>query len=88
MALLDAIALSEALNRYPIPEALLRYAAQRRRHVRFYQMISNLFTPFYQSRNSVLPMIRNNVFHPASQIWPLNRGLTQLVSGSLVSTGI
>lgn len=88
MALLDAIALSEALNRHPIPEALLRYAAQRRRHVRFYQMISNLFTPFYQSRNSVLPMIRNNVFHPASQIWPLNRGLTQLVSGSLVSTGI
>lgn len=88
MALLDATALADALKQYPIPEALVQYAARRRGHVRFYQMISNLFTPFYQSRNPVLPIIRNNIFHPASQIWPLNRGLTQLVSGSLVATGV
>lgn len=60
MAMLDALALLEALEtQVDVPSARSRYHRMRNRHVSAYQMISRLFTPFYQSESRVLPLIRD-----------------------------
>lgn len=87
MALLDAMALAESVQSQPLDRALKHYARRRRLHVQFYQAVSDVFTPFYQSSNPLYPFLRNNLLHPVSQVWPANRALTALVSGSLVKTG-
>ena len=84
MALLDAWALASALRQHPLAQALPRYAAMRRWHVRLYQGMSALFTPMYQSGSRVLPVLRDHVLAPASQ-WPgMPRLLSALVSGDLL----
>ena len=88
MALLDALALAEAVESVPLIEAPARYARKRRAHVRFYQAISRIFTPFYQSSNPAYPWVRNNLVHPVSQIWPANRLLSSLISGRFIPTGL
>jgi 2-polyprenyl-6-methoxyphenol hydroxylase-like FAD-dependent oxidoreductase len=84
MALLDALALTMALDTSPLPEALPRYAQMRRWHVRSYQIMSALFTPMYQSASPSLPLLRDWLLAPASQIWPVPKLLTALVSGSMM----
>lgn len=85
MALLDALALSTALqNTTSLDEALPAYAAMRRWHVRFYQGISWAFTPQYQSDSRVLPWMRDRVLMPISRIAPVTAALTRLVCGDLV----
>jgi 2-polyprenyl-6-methoxyphenol hydroxylase-like FAD-dependent oxidoreductase len=60
MALLDVRALAEALERTAdLEQALVLYAKKRRLHVRLYQFMSSLFTPFYQSDSLVLPTLRD-----------------------------
>lgn len=88
MALLDAAVLADALASHSLTDALETYAKRRKYHVYFYQLISKLFTPFYQSSHAIYPALRNNLFHPASQIWPATRMLTALISGSLIRTGL
>ncbi len=88
MALLDAMGLADALEGRDLPDALATYAKRRKTHVRFYQTVSDVFTPLYQSGSPVPPFLRNNVFHPASQVWPATRMLTRLISGRLVPTGV
>jgi 2-polyprenyl-6-methoxyphenol hydroxylase-like FAD-dependent oxidoreductase len=84
MALLDALALADALHHHPLAQALPRYAAMRRWHVRLYQGMSALFTPMYQSSSRVLPVLRDHVLAPVSH-WPgVPRLLTALVSGDLL----
>ncbi len=55
MALLDALALAQALERCPedLASALERYARMRRWHVRVFQWASVLFTSFYQPDSRV-----------------------------------
>lgn len=84
MALLDALALTMALDALPLPDALARYAQMRRWHVRSYQTMSALFTPMYQSASPILPRLRDWLLAPASRIWPVPRLLTALVAGSLL----
>jgi 2-polyprenyl-6-methoxyphenol hydroxylase-like FAD-dependent oxidoreductase len=87
MALLDAMALSEALSEafhLPLDEALPRYAAMRRWHVRLYQAMSAAFTPMYQSASRVLPVLRDVLLAPASAIPPVPRLLTALVAGDMI----
>ncbi|GLQ19219.1 FAD-dependent oxidoreductase [Algimonas porphyrae] len=88
MALLDAAALADAIRNGPIALAPQAYARKRRLHMQFYQAVSRVFTPFYQSANPTFPWVRNNLMHPVSQIWPANRMLTTLISGDLVPTGV
>lgn len=88
MALLDAMALANALAQHTLEEAPKAYAQARRIHVHFYQAVSKVFTPFYQSGNPVYPWVRNTLMHPTSQIWPANRILTSLISGNLAPTGV
>ena len=83
MALLDAAALGAALSLQPdIPTALRAYTAARRRHVRAYQAMSYVFTPFYQSAGRLLPLVRDYLAAPLSRIPPGPRALAWMVSGS------
>ncbi len=85
MALLDAMALSQALKfERDIPTALLHYARARRGHVWVYQAMSWAFTPQYQSDSKWLPKLRDRALFPLSQIPPVPRVLTKLVCGTLI----
>jgi len=84
MALLDALALFTALQNHPLAQALPRYAAMRRWHVRSYQIMSALFTPAYQSDSRVLPLLRDHVLAPCGQLPGIRQVLTALVSGDML----
>jgi 2-polyprenyl-6-methoxyphenol hydroxylase-like FAD-dependent oxidoreductase len=83
MALLDALALTAALQtKSDLHQALLRYCAIRRRHVRFYQLASLALTPFYQSDSVIMPAIRDLLFGPASRM-PGGAGLVTWLGAGL-----
>lgn len=85
MALLDAMALAQALTyEANVQVALLNYARARRWHVWTYQAMSWAFTPQYQSDSKWLPKLRDRVLFPASQIPPVPRVLTRLICGTLL----
>lgn len=85
MALLDARALAHALQTAASPEqALPRYAAARRRHVRVFQAMSAAFTPFYQSDSVWLPWVRDKLAARLSLVPPAPQLLAMMVAGTLV----
>lgn len=84
MALLDAQALARALATRPVKQALPVYARARKLHTKIYQAMSWGFTPMYQSDSRLLPIIRDRVLFPVSQIPPVPRILTSLVCGTIV----
>ncbi|WP_425100088.1 FAD-dependent oxidoreductase [Tropicibacter sp. S64] len=86
MALLDASALVRALEvaRGDVDLAALHYARARRWHVWGYQAMSRAFTPQYQSDSRVLPVLRDRVLFPLSQLRPIPSVLTRLVCGDLL----
>lgn len=82
LALLDAWAFAEALQRQPnLDVALQEYARMRALHVWIYQTTSYLFTPFYQSDDEGLAAIRDHLVAPVSQLWPGPLLLAGLVAG-------
>ena len=87
MALLDARALYLAVQHKAddLAGALAHYAALRRDHVRLYQALSAMFTPFYQSESRVLPLIRDLFVSYLARIPPAPQFLAALVSGSLLA---
>jgi 2-polyprenyl-6-methoxyphenol hydroxylase-like FAD-dependent oxidoreductase len=83
MALLDALALAQGLAAEPdLAGALAGYAARRRLHVRLYQAMSRIFTPFYQSDSIALPFIRDSLFVPMTRLPGVPRLLASLVGGA------
>jgi 2-polyprenyl-6-methoxyphenol hydroxylase-like FAD-dependent oxidoreductase len=86
MALLDARALYLGLRDHPddLQRALAHYAALRRWHVRLYQALSAMFTPFYQSDSRVLPVIRDVLVSVIARIPPAPQFLAAMVAGSLL----
>lgn len=85
MALLDAAALSVAIERSSsIEGALDLYCRMRRWHVRFYQFMSIALTPFYQSDSAVLPLLRDIAISTGAKIPPIPWLLAGLVSGQLL----
>ncbi len=84
MALLDARALSLALRLADGQNPLALYAAARRWHLWIYQTFSAVFTPQYQSDSRMLPMLRDRVLFPVSQISPLPKLLTAIVCGTML----
>ncbi len=82
MALLDALALARAVATGEDPGP--HYARMRRWHVRLYQTMSAAFTPQYQSDSRWLPVLRDRLLMPISQVWPVPRILTRLVTGDLI----
>lgn len=87
MALLDARALYLGLRDHPdnLRLALARYAGLRRWHVRLYQLLSAMFTPFYQSDSRLLPIIRDVFVSGLARVPPAPQFLAALVAGSLLS---
>lgn len=84
MALIDVMALTQALKLHSdIQFALQAYAKSRRLHVKLYQMMSATLTPFYQSDAILLPMIRDYLVAAISRLPPAQRLLATLVSGKL-----
>ncbi len=85
MALLDAKAISHALASHSdITTALKAYARSRRRHMRSFQALSWMFTPFYQSDSNVLAFIRDHIVSPLSNIPPAPWILSNMVSGTII----
>jgi len=98
MALLDSWALCQALKRCEafkdrqglkradaLSGAVAEYARVRRAHVNFYQWVSHLLTPFYQSDSSVLPWLRDTFFEPASRVPGMPSLITRLGAGMMLS---
>ena len=85
MGLLDALALADALETYPdLSDALDAYSAARRWHVRLYQALSMVFTPFYQADGAVLPWIRDHILGKVARLPFAPRLLAATVSGLLL----
>ncbi len=85
MALLDAAGLAAALETTTgIDEALAAYARSRRLHVRVFQAMSHLFTPFYQSDSTLLALMRDRLVATLAKIPPAPQMLAAMVSGTLV----
>ncbi|TKT80086.1 NAD(P)/FAD-dependent oxidoreductase [Aquamicrobium sp. LC103] len=85
MALLDAMALSHAIDRSgAIPDTLDAYARARRWHVRAFQAMSWAFTPFYQSDSTILPFIRDRIVATFAKIPPAPQILAAMVAGTIV----
>ena len=87
MALLDVMALTAALERHAdLPLAFAAYARTRRLHVKLYQALSRVFTPFYQSDSTVLPLLRDYLVAGMSRLPPIQKLLAAIVAGSFGRT--
>lgn len=85
MALLDAAALSHALETQPdVEAALAAYCRARRLHVQSFQALSRMFTPFYQSDSVLLPFIRDRLVATVARIAPAPQLLASMVAGTAV----
>lgn len=85
MGLLDALALAEALDAHAdLAAALEAYARARRWHVRLYQALSAVFTPFYQADGQALPWVRDHVLGKLARLPFAARLLAATVSGVLL----
>lgn len=85
MALLDAAALADALaGSAEVEHALERYVRARRRHVRVFQALSGMFTPFYQSDSKLLPLVRDRLVATVARVPPAPQILAAMVAGTLV----
>jgi 2-polyprenyl-6-methoxyphenol hydroxylase-like FAD-dependent oxidoreductase len=86
-ALLDALALTDALERFEdIDAALAAYTRFRRDHVRFYQWASMLLTPFFQSDSRLMPLLRDIAFDRLKLIPYFKREMLRTLAG--VKTGL
>ena len=82
MALLDVMGLAASLEESQnLQAAIEAYARRRRFHVKLYQAMSRVFTPFYQSDSTLLPMLRDYIVAPLSRFPPAQRLLAGIVSG-------
>lgn len=85
MALLDAAALAHALETSgDIEAALDAYCRARRWHVRIFQALSWMFTPFYQSDSAVLPFLRDRLVATVAKVPPAPQFLASMVAGTAV----
>lgn len=87
-ALLDVKTLTECLQRHDdLADAISDYARRRRFHVKIYQALSRLFTPFYQSDSELLPLVRDHLVAGMSRLPIAQRALARIVCGSLADSG-
>ena len=87
LALLDALELADAVAAEPeLDAALAAYARRRARHLRHYQRMTRLLTPFFQSSSRVLGWLRDATLPIANAIPPLRRHMVRTMAG--VSLGL
>ncbi|QSX78225.1 FAD-dependent oxidoreductase [Agrilutibacter solisilvae] len=83
MALIDALALCDALRDAPdLPAALDRFERERRRHVRAYHFWSRWLTPLFQSERDTLAAVRDRVFHPLGRLPIGRRQMLRILTGT------
>lgn len=86
MALLDAAALAFSLaGSATTDEAIDAYCRARRYHVRLFQLLSQMFTPFYQGDSTTLAFIRDQIVSTVARIPPAPRFLASIVAGTLLN---
>jgi 2-polyprenyl-6-methoxyphenol hydroxylase-like FAD-dependent oxidoreductase len=83
MALMDALALRDALRAHRDHDAALQaYVAQRRAHVAIYHFWSRWLTPLFQSDRDTLARARDVLFKPMGNL-PVGRGhMLRVLSGT------
>ncbi|MER9966939.1 NAD(P)/FAD-dependent oxidoreductase [Mesorhizobium sp. M0060] len=85
MALLDAAALNYALiGTDRIDTALEAYVRARRWHVRVFQVLSLVLTPFYQSDSTAMPFVRDRLVATLAKIPPAPLFLASMVTGTVI----
>lgn len=85
MALLDAASLMTVLEHSAsVEDALARHVKQRGLHIWFYQTMSFVMTPFYQSDSRVLPVIRDIAIAPMTQLPLMRQLISRLVTGEFL----
>lgn len=85
--LLDALALSDAIAiSADLPTALALYTKARRDHIRFYQLASDVLTPFFQSDSRVLAIARDLSFDRIKIVPYLRREMLRTLAG--LKTGL
>ncbi|MBX9466959.1 MAG: FAD-dependent monooxygenase [Rhizobium sp.] len=85
MALLDAASLVSALTRAAtLDSAVALHLQQRQSHVRLYQALSLILTPFYQSDSRILPLMRDVLIGPVSKLPLMREIISTIVTGDLM----
>jgi 2-polyprenyl-6-methoxyphenol hydroxylase-like FAD-dependent oxidoreductase len=85
MALLDAASLASALVfAEDVDAAIARHLQQRQMHVRSYQFLSQVLTPFYQSDSRLLPALRDHLIAPITTLPGVRSVISTLVTGDLL----
>ena len=84
-SLLDAASLGTALERSAsVEDALALHLKQRRLHIWFYQTMSFVMTPFYQSDSRILPVVRDIAIAPTTQLPLMRQLISRLVTGEFL----
>ncbi|HSD37746.1 MAG TPA: NAD(P)/FAD-dependent oxidoreductase [Rhodocyclaceae bacterium] len=84
LALLDALALADAIDAQPdLATALKQYEKVRRTHVRWYSLGSHWLTPLFQSEHDTVARLRDLFFDPLSRLPIIRQISLQLLTGSL-----
>lgn len=82
LALIDAVALADALaTGSDLDRALAAYSAARRRHLAFYQRMTRMLTPFFQSDSRLLGWVRDRMFPTSRWLHPLRRRMVRTMCG-------
>jgi 2-polyprenyl-6-methoxyphenol hydroxylase-like FAD-dependent oxidoreductase len=85
MALLDAAAINYALiGTDRVDAALDAYVQARRWHVRVFQALSLVLTPFYQSDSIMMPFVRDRLVATLAKIPPTPQFLASMVAGTVI----
>ena len=83
MALMDAMALRDALREEPDKDAALsRYQRQRKAHVSIYHFWSRWLTPLFQSERDVVARVRDASFLPLGKLPGGNGHMLRILSGT------
>lgn len=83
MALMDALALRDALRMQPdVPAALQAYQRQRQAHVAVYQFWSRWLTPIFQSDRDLVAKARDVGFLPMGKLPPGRGHMLRVLSGT------
>lgn len=82
LALMDAMVLADTLAEADALEpGLAAYSQARRHHLRHYQFMSNVLTPFFQSSSRALGWIRDRFMPIADRIGPFHRIMVRTMAG-------
>jgi len=83
MALLDALALRDALRlSEPLDTQLQRYAHARRRHVAIYQFWSRWLTPMFQSDSRIVALLRDLSLKPMGKLPLAGSNMLHVLTGT------